>query len=1143
MSNHERMNVTELLNRLRHRGIRFWAEGDRLRYSAPKGALTEDLRSELAACKKDVVTWMRRMQAERDVPLQRIARDAELPLSLSQQRLWFLEQFEPGTTAFHLPEAVRLTGRLDVPAMRQSLREVARRHESLRTTFTAVEGRPVQAIAAEPQVRTPVVDLCRLTPQRRERVAETLALAAASRTFDFEHGPLVRTILLRLGPEEHVFLLNIHHLVFDRWSMGVFLGETAALYEAFTRRRPSPLPELEIQYADYAHWQRQRLQGEHLESLRAYWREQLGGAPGVLRLPTDRPRPPLRTENGARLPVDLPGGLVKRLEKLGGERSATLFMVLVAAFDVLLWRYTGQRDLSVGTVIAGRTRPETEKLIGYLLNTLVLRTRLESGLAFSELVDRVQRGALGAYAHQELPFEQLIEDLQPEREASFAPFFQVMMVIQNTPPLNLELLGLEVESLDYESVMAANSDWGFWLWEEKGGLGGYVEYNTDLFDATTVSRMLSQMKTLLQAAASEPWRHVSRLPLLGAATRQQLFVEWNEVPAPPREEICFHQLFERQAAARPTAPALTSGELELSYGELNERANALARRLRRLGVGPEDVVGVFLEYSPEMVVAVLGVMKSGGAFLPLDAGHARRRVGELLTGAAARVVLTQERLAAELPADLEAEVLHLDSGWDDIAREDAANPPNVAGRSNLVYMVYTSGTTGRPKGVMISHAALVNIFHGHTLGYGLDAGMVHLQMASFSFDVFTGDMVRAFGHGGRLVLCPRDIILTPGELDAYMRRHGANAAEFVPAVIRGLMQNAEDSGRDLAFLRLAAVASDVWYVREYAKLRQLAAGARVSGTYGVTEVNIDSTTFQDDPRSLAMDAYVPVGRPFAGNPLYVLDRSGRPVPPGVLGELTIGGPGVARGYFGRPALTAEKFVPDAWSGTSGGRLYCTGDRVRFLADGNIEFLGRVDFQVKIRGFRIEPGEIEAILGEHPDLVQAVVLAREESPGNRYLAAYVVTRQQSAPESGELRAFLKERLPDYMVPGVFILLDELPLNDNNKVDRRRLPVPAAGDLARRRYVAPRTPIEEALAEIFVAVTGAPRAGATDDFFELGGHSLSATQVVSRVRDVFEVELPVRKLFESPVLETLALAIEEELLARVEALDEAQAEALL
>ncbi|MCP4656313.1 MAG: non-ribosomal peptide synthetase, partial [bacterium] len=544
--------------------------------------------------------------------------------------------------------------------------------------------------------------------------------------------------------------------------------------------------------------------------------------------------------------------------------------------------------------------------------------------------------------------------------------------------------------------------------------------------------------------------------------------------------------------------------------------------------------------------------------------HTRQRIGELLEGAEVAALLTQEGLRGDLPATFQppfdgpssdngpqaapsqrlrptaasekTPVVCLDADWEEISRESGENLPCLARPSNLVYRVYTSGTTGRPKGVMISHAALMNIFHGHRLGYGLDGDMAHLQMASFSFDVFVGDMVRAFGTGGRLVMCPRDILLLPDELYAFMRRHGANAAEFVPAVLRGLMEHAENSGQDLDFMRLVAVASDVWYVREYDQLRRLAPSARVSGTYGVTEVNIDSTTFQGDVTTLPLDACVPVGRPFAGNPLFILDRHGSPAPPGSLGEMCIGGIGVARGYFNRPADTAEKFVPDAWSGTAGTRLYRTGDRVRYLHDGNVEFLGRVDFQVKIRGFRIEPGEIEAILGEHPEVVQGVVMAREEIPGNRYLAAYVVSHAEPAPATSELRRFLKERLPDYMVPAIFVHLDALPLNKNNKVDRHRLPAAAAGEVEEKDYTAPRNPLEEALAEIFQEVTGTERVGADDDFFELGGHSLLATQVVSRVRETFEIELPVRSLFESPVVSELAVIIGQELLARVEGLSE-------
>ncbi len=1154
--NDPQIDVFEFLNRLRQQDVEVWAEGERLRFSAPKGALTPELRAELGRRKSEILALLHTAGDRGRVPLERVARTEELPLSFSQLRLWFLEQFEPGTVAFHMPEAVRLIGRLDVAALGRSLREIGSRHESLRTTFGAVEGRPVQVIAPEPRIEMPVVDLRALPREGKEKEAEVLALVAARTCFDLERGPLVRTVLLKLDEAEHIFLITFHHLVFDRWSMGVFLAEMTALYKAFSSgpeafssgpeawMGPSPLPELAIQYADFAHWQRQWLQGEVWERLLDYWRRQLDDAPAVLELPCDRPRPPVRTENGARQPAFLPAELTTALKKLCRERDVSLYMVLLAASKVLLWRWTGQKDLSVGTVIANRNRPELEPLIGFLLNTLVLRTQLEGMPGFDALLERVREVALGAFAHQELPFEQLIEELQPERELAYAPFFQVMVVLQNTPTPGIELAGLTTELLDYEGVVTANSDLGFWLWEDGDTIGGYSEYNTDLFDSVTILRMFDELRSLLEAIVREPTRSLARLPILPPAARHQLFGEWNDVPAPPRDEACFHELFEAQAERIPDEVALVFEQTELNYGELNARANRLAHYLRRLGVGPETGVGIFLEYSPEMVVAALGVMKSGGAFLPLDATHTRQRIGELLEGAEVAALLTQEELRGDLPATFQPPVVCLDADWEEISRESAENLPPLARPANLVYRVYTSGTTGRPKGVMISHAALMNIFHGHRLAYGLDGDMAHLQMASFSFDVFVGDMVRAFGTGGKLVMCPRDILLLPDELYAFMRRQGANAAEFVPAVLRGLMEHAVKSGQDLDFMRLIAVASDVWYVREYDQLRrQLAPNARVSGTYGVTEVNIDSTTFQSDVAALPLDACVPVGRPFAGNPLFILDRHGNPAPPGALGEMCIGGIGVARGYFDRPADTAEKFIPDAWSGAPGTRLYRTGDRVRYLHDGNVEFLGRVDFQVKIRGFRIEPGEIEAILGEHPEVVQGVVMAREEPPGNRHLVAYIVSHADPAPATSELRRFLKERLPDYMVPAVFVYLDALPLNKNNKVDRQRLPAPTPGEAEEKDYTAPRTPLEEALAEIFQEVTGAERVGADDDFFELGGHSLLATQVVSRVREVFEIELPVRSLFESPVVSELAVIIGNELIARVEGLSESEAEALL
>jgi amino acid adenylation domain-containing protein len=1141
------MSTFELLAHLRGLDVRLRAEDGQLRFSAPKGALTVDLRAELARRKQEVLAVLRAAGDDGGEPIGRAPRDGELPLSFSQMRIWFLEQLEPGTTAWHLPEAARLRGPLEVGALRRSLHEVVRRHESLRTTFDSRAGQPIQVIAREQRLDVPVVDLERLPREVGEGVTERLALCSARRTFDLKRGPLIRTLLLRIAAAEHVFLVNIHHLVFDRWSMGVFLGEMAALYAAFSAGRPSPLPEPAVQYADFAHWQRQRLRGETLEGLLGYWRRQLAGVPGALPLPTDRPRPPFRTETGARRRVALSAALTSALRRLCTEHGVTLFMALLAACDVLLWRLTGRRDLCVGTVIANRVRPELESLIGYLLNTLVLRADLRGDPGFDALLERTRQAALGAYAHQELPFERLIADLRPERELAYAPFFQVMSVVQNTPAPGIDLAGLDATVLDYGGIAAANSDLGFWTWEEDGRLAGYVEYNTTLFDAVSALRTFGELRTLLEAVVRRPEQRISELPVLPAAARHQLFVEWNDVPAPRADGAgFFHELFESRVERGPEATAVVLEETALSYGELNARANRLARLLRRLGVGPEVRVAVFLEYSLEMVVAVLGVMKSGGAFVPLDAAHARQRLVELAQGAA--VVLTQESLADDVPGDLAAHVVLLDAG--EPSREDGENLAPLARPSSLAYTVYTSGTTGRPKGVMISHASLMNIVHGHRVAYGLDESMAHLQMASFSFDVFTGDLARALGTGGKLVMCPRDLVLLPGELLAYVRRHRANAAEFVPAVLRGLVRQAEDAGTGLDFIRLIAVASDVWYVREYEELRRrLAPRARVSGTYGVTEVNIDSTTFQsafrDAATSLPLDAYVPAGRPFAGNPLYLLDRQGLAVPPGAVGEMCIGGAGVARGYYGQPAATARKFVPDALGDVPGARIYRTGDRVRSLHDGNVDFLGRVDFQVKIRGFRIEPGEIEASLDEHPDVAQAVVIAREDVPGNRYLAAYVVARPSAArpPEAGELRRFLKERLPDYMVPAVFISLDALPLNENNKVDRRRLPAPAGAETGATEPTAPRTDIEEALAEIFQQVTGAPRVGVGDDFFALGGHSLLATQVISRVRETFEVELPLRTFFELPTVAELGLWIEEALIARVEALSEQEIEALL
>jgi len=1137
------MSTFEFLSRLRQLDIRLRAEEGQLRFNAPKGALTADLRAELTRRKSAILALLRTAGAPGSGSIERRVGEGELPLSFSQERLWFLVEFEPGTTAYNLPEAVRLAGRLDAAALEASLREMVRRHEALRTTFTAADGRPIQVISPRAELSLPVVDLRRLAADRREAVAGRLASELAATPFDLTRGPLIRTYLMRLGEADHAFLLNIHHIVFDRWSMGVFLTELPAVYGSFLRRRPSPLAEPALQYADFASWQRRWLRGAVLESLLAYWRRQLGDAPPVLRLPTDRPRPAVRTDRGAKHAAALPAALVGALRKVSSDHGVTLFMTLLAAANVLLHRYTGQRDLSVGTFIANRNRPEVERLIGFFVNTLCLRTVLTGNPELAAFLRQVRDVTLGAYAHQDLPFERLLEELRPEREMSYSPLFQVMLVLQNTPAPALTLPGLAVRRWEVEVGVWANVDWTMWLWEGEGGwLDGYLDFNADLFDATTLRRMLGHWRTLLAGIVARPGAPLSELPLLTAVDRHQLLVAWNDRGA-ERRGVCFHRLFEAVAERTPDAVAVIAGERSLTYGELDDRADRLAHRLRELGVGPDVVAGIFVGRDPEMVVGALGVLKAGGAFLPLDVIHTRERLRYLLATARAPVALTQAHLAAELEG-FGGEVVVLDDAAA-FAAASESRPRNAASPAHLAYVIFTSGSTGQPKGVMISHDAAVNAYLAWAEAYRLRQDVRrHLQMASFSFDVFVGDMARALCSGATLIICPRETVLVPAELWELMRRQRIEGAEFVPAVIRGVMRCLEERAEILDVARVIAVSSDVWYLQEYRELRRLAGPAtRAINSYGVTEVTVDSTYFEGDVAALPGDAHVPIGRPFSGTRIRLLDVNLRAVPSGVPAELCLGGLGLARGYLGQPALTAEKLVPDPLGDAPGERLYRSGDLARYLADGNVAFLGRIDTQVKIRGFRIEPAGIEVLLGEHPAVRDAVVVARHDGPGDPRLVAYLVVGDSSPPTGGELRRYLRERLPDYMVPSAFMVLEALPLTSNGKVDRLRLPAPDHGRPELEGEIeAPSTPIEEALAEIFRALTGIEQVGVNDSFFELGGHSLLATQAVSRIRETFEIEVLLRAFFESPTIAELGLTIEERLIARVEALTEQEIEAL-
>ncbi|MFW9261387.1 amino acid adenylation domain-containing protein [Nostoc sp. CALU 546] len=929
------------------------------------------------------------------VSLSQIQPAEVYPLSFAQQRLWFLDRLEPGNPAYNISLAVNLKGQLEVTLLEQSLNEIIRRHETLRTTFTTVNGQPVQIIADSLKLSLSVINI-----ELQSNVAvQKLLTQESQRPFDLTHGPLLRAKVLRLAQQEHILLLEMHHIISDGWSTEVFLQEIALLYKAFLTRSSSPLPEVSIQYKDFAYWQRQWLEGEILQTQLSYWKQQLADIPTLLQLPTDRPRPAVQSSRGFHQSVELPKTLLDQLKAIARQEGVTLFMLLLAAFQTFLYRYTGQNDIPVGSPIANRNSDELKGLIGFFVNTLVLRTDLSGNPTFQNLLGRVRSVALEAYKHQDLTFDQLVEALNPKRNVSHTPLFQVMFDFRNAPPLpempNLVVSQLKVENETSQFDLSLSVEVGQELMLS-------FEYNTDLFDATTIARMVEHFQNLLSGIVANPQTKLSDLSLLTKKEQHQLLVEFNQNKSQiqnPKFNIkqCIHQLFEAQVEQTPHEVAVVFAQNQLKYQELNQRANQLAHHLRRLGVGPEVMVGIYIERSVEMVVAVLGVLKAGGAYVPLDPVYSHERLAFMLKNMQVSVLITQKWLLKNLP-EHQAKVVCLDSNWESISQQSNENLLHQTTPQNLAYAIYTSGSTGIPKGVMVTHGSLVNAYLAWEDVYSLrSVATSHLQMASFSFDVFTGDLVRALCSGGKLVLCPREFLLQPDRLYALMCSERVNCAEFVPAVLMNLVQYLEKTQQSVDFMRSLIIGSDSWYVNGYHQVKHFCGHAtRLINSYGVSEATIDSSYFETTTTNLQMERQVPIGRPFNNTQIYLLDSKLQPVPIGVAGEVYIGGVGLARGYFNRPESTAEKFIPHPFSQESGARLYKTGDLARYLEDGNIEFLGREDYQIKIRGFRIELGEIEAVLNQHPAVEKAVVIAQEDNPGNKRLVAYVV--QNSEPET-------------------------------------------------------------------------------------------------------------------------------------------------
>jgi amino acid adenylation domain-containing protein len=1056
-------------------------------------------------------------------PIRPADRAGVLPLSFAQERLWFLHRLQPESAFYNVPAAWRIAGGVDEPALERALGEVVRRHQALRTVFPESDGGPVQVVAPFAGFALPVEDLAGVDGDRREAELRRRVDEEAVRPFDLSAGPLFRPTLLRLGDRDHVLLLCMHHILSDEWSMGVLFRELSALYAAFREGGESPLAPLPVQYADYAVWQREQMRGEALERQMAYWRERLADAPALLELPTDRPRPAVQTYRGAREDVELPAAVLDGLRALGRGEGATLYMVLLAAFQVLLSKYGGGEDVVVGSPVSGRSRREVEELIGLFLNTLVLRTDLAGDPSFREVLRRVRGATLDAYEHQEIPFERLVEELQPGRSLSRSPLFQVLFVVQE-PDRAGE--GADADAGVRLRRMAAGGgtskfDLTLSMAPRAGGLDGSIEYNTDLFDRATIRRMLAHLRRVLEQVAASAGVRLSALELLDDDERRQVVVGWNATHAAyPADGTC-HALFEAQADRTPDAPAVVHAGGELTFAELDARANRLANRLVRLGVRADDRVGLCLERGPEMMAAVLAILKAGGAYVPLDPAYPADRLAYMLEDSGARVLVTQSALADSVPAG-GAIVVKVDEEADDLARESAERPRVSVAADHLAYVIYTSGSTGRPKGVAMQHRPLVNLAAWQLGDWRGGPRAATLQFATISFDASFHEMFSAWLAGGRVVLIDEALRYDQAALLEHIERHGVERM-FMPAVaLQQLAEVADARGLVPARLREVQTAGEQLRVTEPMRRWFTALGAPVYNHYGPSETHVvTSLALAGDPAEWPL--LPTIGTPIANTQCYVLDASLRPVPVGIPGELYLGGDNVARGYLGRPALTAERFVPDPFAAKPGARVYRTGDRARWLADGTIEFLGRTDEQVKIRGFRIEPGEVEAVLARHPAVREAVVVVREDAPGDRRLVAYVTAAEGAVPAPAELRAHLKGRLPEYMVPSAVVVLDAIPLTPSGKVARRALPAPS-GPASGAEYVAPRTTTEEVVAEIYADVLRVERVGVEESFFDLGGHSLLATRVVSRIRDVLGVELPLRALFERPTVADAAAAVE-------------------